>query len=226
MCFSVEIERDLKKLSLIFGATLDQEAFHTLHHFSQTNPKMFKVPGKDNRIFPNIFSPVLISKEGTRSIRPMRYRVRPAGSTSEVPSKYNLYNARLDGLQKRKTWKTLMGRQHCLFPFKKFFEWVKGGPSGKKRLVTFFPQGKDIMWVPGLYDKWVSEDKTLSFESFALITDDPPHEILEQGHDRAPLFLKEEKIDEWLNFPSQRGQQSVQRILSYREEVIYGHRYD
>ena len=225
MCFSVKIERDLKKLAQIFGAFPDRDAFVTLSQETKRNPKIFKVPGPDDRIYPNIFSPVIVSQGGRRNIRPMRYRIRPAGSLEEVPTKYNLYNARMEGLLKRKTWRALVGKNHCLFPFKQFYEWVNG-PDGKKRLVTFFPKGKDIMWAPGLHDKWISEDNSFTFESFALITDDPPTEVLAQGHDRAPLFLKEEAIDEWLDFPFSEKKVSPIEILSKREPIIYGHTYE
>lgn len=225
MCFSVEIERDLKKLAQIFRAFPDRDAFTTLSQETQRNPKMFKVPGPDNRIYPNIFAPVIVSQGGRRNIRPMRYRIRPSDSLDEVPTKYNLYNARQDGLLKKKTWRVLIGKNHCLFPFKRFYEWVKG-PGGKKRQVTFYPKGKEIMWAPGLYDKWVSEDKSLFFESFALITDDPPSEVLAQGHDRAPLFLEEEAIDQWLEFPFAKNEVSPLGILSKKGAVTYGHFYE
>ena len=225
MCFSVKIERDLKKLSAFFNAMPVAKAFQSLKVSAEHFPKMFKVPGNDNIVYPNIFAPVLVYSNGQRLIRPMRYRLRPFGSREEVPAKYNLFNARMDSLFKKKTWKRLVGVNHCLFPFKEFYEWVPGGKGGKKRLVTFFPKGKELMWAPGLYDSWTSQDESFSFESFALITVEPPSEILEQGHDRSPLFLNAEFVDEWLKFPKENGPRNVLEMLSNHQDVTYGHSY-
>ena len=225
MCFSVKIERDLKKLSAFFNAMPVPKAFQGLRRNTEQFPKMFKVPGEDNIIYPNTFAPVIVYVNGQKLIRPMRYRVRPSGSREEVPTKYNLFNARMDSLFKKKTWKRLVGVNHCLFPFKEFYEWVPGGEKGKKRLVTFYPLEKELMWSPGLFDTWTSQDGSLSFESFALITVDPPSEVLEQGHDRSPLFLSADFVDEWLKLPGERGARNVSDILSKRQEVTYGYSY-
>ena len=225
MCFSVKIERDLKKLSAFFNAMPVAKAFQGLKRNVEQFPKMFKVPGEDNIIYPNTFAPVIVYVNGQKLIRPMRYRIRPSGSREEVPTKYNLFNARTDSLFKKKTWKRLVGVKHCLFPFKAFYEWVPGGEKGKKRLVTFYPTKQDLMWAPGLFDTWTSQDGSVSLESFALITVDPPSEILEQGHDRSPLFLSADFVDEWLKLPGERGTRNVFDILSKRQEVTYGHSY-
>ncbi len=226
MCFSVKIERDLKKLSALFKAMPVPKAFQSLKNNAEHLPKVFRVPGKDNIIYPNTFAPVLVYSNGQKLIRPMRYRIRPFGSREEVPAKYNLFNARMDSLYKKKTWKRLVGVNHCLFPFKEFYEWVPGSENGKKkRLVTFYPKEQEIMWAPGLFDSWTSQDGSLSFESFALITVDPPAEILEQGHDRSPLFLNARFVDEWLRLPSEQGPRNVLDVLSNRQKVTYGYSY-
>ncbi|MEC7181178.1 MAG: SOS response-associated peptidase family protein, partial [Bdellovibrionota bacterium] len=126
----MKIERDLKKLSAFFNAMPVPRAFQELKRGTQEFPKVFKIPGEDNIIYPNIFAPVIVYASGQKFIRPMRYRIRPAGSREEVPTKYNLFNARLDSLLKKKTWKRLVGVNHCLFPFREFYEWVPGGENG------------------------------------------------------------------------------------------------
>ena len=158
MCFSVKIERDLKKLSAFFKAMPVPRDFQNLKRNTERFPKMFKVPGADDIVYPNTFAPVLVYQQGQRFIKPMRYRIRPSGSEEEVPAKYNLFNARMDSLFKKRTWKPLVGSKHCLFPFKEFYEWVPGGENGKKRLVTFYPKEQELMWAPGLFDSWTSPD--------------------------------------------------------------------
>ena len=105
----------------------------------------------------------------------------------------------------------------ALFPFFRFFEWVRN-VKGKKELVAFAPDNYDLMWAPALYDSWVSKDNTMSFRSFAVITDDPPPEIEEQGHDRCPIFLQETRIDDWLQ-PQGKSAAHYYELLQYKEPV-------
>lgn len=198
---------------------LELEALLGLKPNSRRKSLPFKVPADDNRVFSNYFTNVIVGGERKRMFRPMRYRLRPAGSDSEVPSKYNLFNARLDSLETRETWRPLYNRQHGIFPFKKFFEWV--APSGgKPKLISFYPQNREIMWAPCLWDKWVSPNGEITFESFALITTGPRPEVRAQGHDRCPLFMAENQIESWLN-PLEVGPEKIREILESSEPVQY-----
>ena len=220
MCFSVQIDRNLNRVANRFGAEISRESFLRLNDSKTSNPKMFKVPDEDNRIFPNVHAPVIIKSGDKRILKPMRYRVRPAGSKEEVPSKYNVFNARLDALETRKTWMPLFMNSHALFPFTNFYEWIEH--EGKKKLITFKPEDRDIMWAPTLYDVWQSHDGRERIESFALITTDPPPEIERMGHDRCPIFLKEEYIDDWLT-PENETRDEVYEMLKEQESVTYSY---
>ncbi len=110
-----------------------------------------------------------------------------------------------------------------LFPFVRFFEWVE--EDNKKRLVSFLPENREIMWAPCLWDCWENPEKTMGFYSFALITDDPPPEVSERGHDRCPIFLKEKYNDEWLTVggptTSKRSREEWYLLLKNKEDVFY-----
>lgn len=222
MCFSVQVVRNLSELVKHFDALIDKSAFEEFNRLKDEVPQLFKGPDEDDRIFPQTFAPVIVgrtSKDGLqRVLKPMRYRLRPHDALEEVPSKYNLFNARLDSLEKRKSWRGIFGRNHCLFPFKRFYEWVEND-EGKKQLVSFYPKDREFMWAPGIFDHYKGPEG--EFSSFALITREPPTEVLAAGHDRCPLFLREDKIDLWLN-PQNREISELYEILTPLEEVIYG----
>ncbi len=234
MCFSVQVEKNQLKLAKRFKAEVsaaEDKAFRELKargddldyvkqalwlaRRPSTNP--FKEPGDDGRVFPGYFTWVIVHEKGRRVFKKMRYRVRPHGAP-EIPSKFNVFNARIDAIEKRKTWKGLFMRNHALVPFVRFYEWVEH--DGKKKLITFAPENKDIMWAPGLWDHWESKDGKISFSSFAIITDDPPPEVAEMGHDRCPIFLQESAIDEWLT-PAKKSKADMYEILKTKEEVTY-----
>ncbi|MCB9026617.1 MAG: SOS response-associated peptidase family protein [Bdellovibrionaceae bacterium] len=182
---------------------------------------LFKEADHNGRIYPNGIAPVIVWENRNRVIKPMRYRVRPAGSKEEIPTQYNVFNARLDSLEKRKTWKSLFMKQHALFPFVKFYEWVED-EGGRKQLIVFQPEKKEIMWAPALFDTWTSKDGLVHFDSFALITDDPPPEVAAQGHDRCPVFLKESNIDSWLQ-PEHLNKENAYLLLKNLEPVYFKH---
>lgn len=76
------------------------------------------------RIYPFYFSPVIMVEKTARIITPMRYRILPRTGV-EIPSKYNVFNARRDSLLEARTWKQTFSKQHAIFPFVKFYEWVE-----------------------------------------------------------------------------------------------------
>ena len=219
MCFSVEIIRDLKFLAQEFGAKIDKKAFMNLKNLSEKNPKDFKLPGEDNRIFPNVFAPILVKEKNERIFMPMRYRIRPKGTKEEIPSKYNLYNARMDSLFTKTTWTKILQNHRGIVPFKRFFEWVKTD-SGKKKLGVFSPIGMDYMWAACLTDEWVSSDNKVSLKTFAIVTGEPPKEVQNAGHDRCPLFLKRVLIDSWISSKHE-NYEKLLKILSEKEKVTY-----
>lgn len=236
MCFSVEVEKELQKLARYFKAQQSEADYIYFESLKQKaedrewvkaqlklkqkpRSSIFKEANPDHRIYPGYFTSVIVQDQAQCLLKPMRYRLRPAGSHEEIPSKFNVFNARLDSLENRPTWSPLFMRQHGIFPFKRFFEWVED--AGKPRLISFAPENRGLMWAPCLWDYWESPDKSLSFHSFALITDDPPPEIKARGHDRCPIFLKEDKIQAWLN-PQQLTKSEIYRLLKSREEVTFG----
>lgn len=232
MCFSAEVNKDLKELLKRFKAEAsasDQLFYNHLKTLDSTRLKevlnlkrkptspFFKEPDKDHRIFPGYFTWVMVQENGRNVFKMMRYRVRPKGSIEEIPSKFNVFNARIDSLEHRQTWNKLFTKQHGLFPFKRFFEWVED--DGKKRLVSFAPEKQEIMWAPCLWDYWENPQKTFGFYSFALITDDPPPEVSAVGHDRCPIFLREDFIQDWLTV--NRSKEEYYLLLKNLEKVYY-----
>lgn len=111
-------------------------------------------------------------------------------------------------------------KNHGLFPFKRFYEWVER--KGAKKLIEFHPNNQEIMWAPMIYDRWSSANNEVEFSSFALITTDPPQEVEEQGHDRSPIFLKEKHIKSWLK-PSELSKERAYELLSEQEETYFDH---
>lgn len=170
------------------------------------------------RIYPNYFCPVMVVEDGKRIIRPMRYRVLPK-SGFEIPTKFNVFNARRDSLFTAKTWKEIFGKHHAIFPFLKFYEWVEG-KGGKPRELYFEPDGFEDMWSASLYSQ--TKTKAGLLESFAMVTDDPPKEVAAAGHDRCPVFLDHEFLDDWMN-PKGKTLEYLDGLLTHKEKTYFSH---
>jgi putative SOS response-associated peptidase YedK len=199
MCFSLHVEKKLNQLSETFEALSSKKDFAYYSALKEKKPEDYMAPDDEGRIYPYYWSPVIVKERGHRIIKPMRYRLRPQGSSEEVPNKFNIFNARLDSLESRKTWKPLLGKRHCLIPIRGFYEWV-ATDEGKKQ-IEFYPPEHKLVGVAGLYDIWQGKDHygdTIELHSFAVITQDPPPEVEEMGHDRCPIVLNSNSWDQWL----------------------------
>lgn len=235
MCYSVEVQKELKRIAERFNTEIlaEHETWYEELKKRANDPKFvkealnlsrapksnfFKEPSADNRIYPGYFTNIIVEENGRRVFKKMRYRVRPAGSATEIPTKYNVFNARIDSLEARDTWRKIFTKNHALLPFTRFFEWVDS--NGAKKQISFAPNDKEIMWAPCLYDYWENEKEGFGFYSFAIVTDDPPPEVLENGHDRCPIFLREDQISNWLR-PEGKTTTELYEILRKREVTHY-----
>lgn len=219
MSFCITVVQDLKELARRFDAKICDSAFDLHIKRSQKDPKTFKEFSKLGRVYPNYWAPILCLENGERVIRPMRYRLRPHWAKEDLPSKYSLNTARLDTLKTSKIWSKVFDHHHGLLVYKSFLEWVTDPETGKRALVSFKPKDFDYIWAPVIFDRSKLEKSKEDFLSFAMITHDPTPEILKAGYDRCPVFLKEEKISEWLNTDSSKKIDHIKTLLNI--ETVY-----
>ena len=219
MCYSILVEQDTKRLASRFEAKLDQVGFDEYRANTKVDPKKFKPLAEHPRIYPNYYAPIMVrDKQGERLLTPMRYRLRTRWADKEVPTKYNLFNCRMDAIEKRRSWQPIFMKQHGVLVFKKFFEWVEDEETGKKKVVSFSPKDQEYIVCPVLYE--IYQDAETRIISFAVITTDPNPEVLAAGHDRSPVFLKEQYIDQWLN-PKEATKEQIYAMLQDSESTYY-----
>lgn len=190
----------------------------------------------ESRIFPRHYMTMLMLDEnGEKVVAPVRYLIRPHDKDAKFDLKYKgCYNARLDNLDNVKWWKDCLGQRHGIILVKKFYEHVPTSKFsennelppqfiGQKDMVLCFePNNVEYMFIPTLWDEWKGDGKS-SLISAALITDDPAPEIARAGHDRTPIFLKQNVVDSWLNAKG-RSVKELKEIFDERERPYYAHR--
>ncbi|HEL4259281.1 SOS response-associated peptidase family protein [Stenotrophomonas maltophilia] len=182
---------------------------------------------RDNRIFPGTYAPVMVSENGQRVIKPMRYRCRlpdaPARNDVLYPGSYNARRDSLEGY-----WRGAFGQRHGVVVIQAFYEHVSrhavGGrtPAPDDRtgdvVLEFRPDPPRDLLVACLWSEWDGPEGRLL--SFATITDTPPADISAAGHDRGIVPIRPEHLDAWLN-PEPGDLASQYRILDDREEIRY-----
>lgn len=230
MCFSVQVDIDLKKLSQLYKAQINAKAFDYLKNAALTDPKGHKYVQDDGRVFTKIWSPVIIFHKGQREIRPMRYQLLPHfcednkytrvnPKTARKVEIKNTYNARMESLLTGKAWQKPFGNYHAILPTLSFYEWVEG-ESGKE-IFKFTPKTNEHMNIACLYDNWFGPKDEI-IQSFAIITRDPEPEVLEAGHDRTPVNLERENIDKWL-ITDKRAPAEFLELLNNPHRPFYEH---
>ncbi|MDG0853727.1 SOS response-associated peptidase family protein [Roseateles puraquae] len=186
---------------------------------------------RDSRIFPGVYAPVMVVRDGQRVVLPMRYQCRPAGKPADYDVKFpGTYNARRDNLEG--FWRGQFGHTHGILLVDTFFENVKRhdmehrplAPDEKPENVVlqFNPNPPELMYIACLWSHW-KKDGEADLLSFAAITDEPPPEVAAAGHDRMIVRIRPEHVDVWLNAnPS--NLKALYDIFDDRTPAFYEHR--
>jgi putative SOS response-associated peptidase YedK len=180
----------------------------------------------DLHVYPYMKSPVIAHFDTTNKLQLMSYSLVP--SWSKVPKpKFATYNARLDRPNKETieyifnapTWRTPFKNHHCIVPITSFFESCRQGTHMGN--IVKFSADSPILFVAGLWDKWVNPITNDIIYSFATITDNPCEFILNVGHDRQPVFLNDDNAMKWLNNQFNSVQMAYSFLKNHQEPINY-----
>lgn len=184
----------------------------------------------DYRIFPGSFVPVMVMEAGQRVLVPMRYHCRPAGKPASFDEQFpGCYNARRDSL--KGFWEPLYRTCRGVVVLSAFYEHVSRhlaegrvlGPGEKQQdaIVEFRPEPAQDVIAACLWSRWTAPGVP-DLLSFALITEDPPPEVLAVGHDRCIVPLDPLDVDVWLD-PGTTDVGLLDTILNRRLRPYFGH---
>ncbi len=122
----------------------------------------------------------------------------------------SIFNARLETASEKTTFKDAWQSHRCIIPAYYYFEWEHFKSSNGKIKTgdkyAIQPTGSSATWLCGLYR--IEE----GYPVFVILTKEPTTEIA-KIHDRMPLILPKEKINEWIN-PSSNPVDLIQFALS------------
>ncbi|MBR3017834.1 MAG: SOS response-associated peptidase [Clostridia bacterium] len=149
-------------------------------------------------VSPSCIVPVIATnKAGILSVFPMKWgfaNPRTGGL---------LINARSETASTKPTFREAWESHRCIVPASYYFEWEHvGDATGKKSTGHKYmiqPAGQTTAWLCGLYRL------EQGLPSFVILTREPG-EAIRFIHDRMPLMLPREQVDEWIkpeNYPAE-----------------------
>ncbi len=228
----VEAERKLLKKETKGALESQRIATNKIERARQKIAEMHRTEDhpSDARIFPKSYVPVMVMENGELVIKPMRYQCRPARAPAFYDDKFpGTFNARRDSL--REFWRGEFGQTHGLVVAQSFYEWVPTHKAEGREMhpdeepstteIVFNPQAGQDMLIACVYSDWQREGEE-DLLSFAFITDDPPPEVFDAGHDRCVIPLRPENVMTWLT-PQGRSLEELDQLLEDRERPYYQH---
>jgi putative SOS response-associated peptidase YedK len=159
------------------------------------------------RCVPGYQAPVMTNHGSQRTLESMRFGLVPSWS-KEPRVKFSTYNARLMSpdsktgkevpIYEKPTWRSAFRSRHCLVPMETFIEPLYSGKYAGN-MVAFGREDADALLAAGIWEEWADKSTGEVIPSFSILTDDPIPFVERLGHDRTPVFLKEEAFEEWLS---------------------------
>jgi putative SOS response-associated peptidase YedK len=150
-------------------------------------------------IFPGLQAPVVRAERVGLTLDFMQFGLVPHWSKERKPS-FATYNARIETVLEKPAWKNCFVRNHVLVPLSGFLESAASGPFGGN-MVEFYPELRPMLYAAGIFDIWRDLKSGEEIRSFAILTKEPSEFILQNGHDRCPIFLSGESARDWLRKP-------------------------
>lgn len=164
----------------------------------------------DERFLPYTQIPVIVATPQGVRLTKMNFSLVPSWS-KEPKVKFATHNARIETVTEKPAWREPFSSKHCLIPMTNFFESVYEGPHAG-HIISFGKETEadtntdtenkkfgSVLFAAGLFDVWVNPETKEQLISCAILTTEPPPFILENGHDRTPIFLNFDDGKIWLS---------------------------
>ncbi len=172
---------------------------------------------KKAHVFPRYKSAVVVKVNQKTQIKPMQFGLIPFFEKEEKPKKI-FHNARVETVSEKVSFKKPFLETRCLVPMDSFFEYIWTTET-TKWIARFYSKNIQMLVAAGIWSSWKSPSGKI-IDSFSILTTEPPEFILKTGHDRCPLFLKQDSFEDWLE-PIKNEPKQLLKILENKEEIQF-----
>jgi putative SOS response-associated peptidase YedK len=108
---------------------------------------------------------------------------------------YKMFNARVETIQEKPTFRTSFGNRRCIIPASFFYEWKD--EDGKKTPYCIKVKDEKFFAMAGIFSLWTDLKTKTSLNTFSILTSSSNDE-LSPVHERMPVILKPEEEVIWL----------------------------
>lgn len=107
-----------------------------------------------------------------------------------------MINARSETIDTSKAFKAAFKAQRCIIPASGFFEWEQL-EANRKQPWHIYPTDSPVFSFAGLWETWKSPEGT-AVETCTILTCEP-NDFMSRTHNRMPVILSRDAINQWLN---------------------------
>ncbi len=127
-------------------------------------------------------------------------------------------NARAEIMDQRPAFRDAFRKRRCVVPADGFYEWT--GAKGSRQPIWFHREDGGLLLFAGLYESW--QPVLDVWEPTFTIVTTQANATIQPIHDRMPVILPEELVDEWLH-PAQADPVALSGLLGpAREGLLIG----
>lgn len=163
------------------------------------------------RVVPYRAGPVITAiDQRCLALEMMQYSLIPSWSR-EKKLKFATYNARIETVCEKPTWKESFPYHHCLIPVSQFVEPIYTGDYAGN-MVGFYSD--NVMLAAGIYNRWLDRTTGDELASYAMLMKEPLAYVKKVGHDRSPIFLSLSDGLKWMRGSRANPQEQRKELLS------------
>lgn len=148
---------------------------------------------KDTNRPPGTDMPIILDARPGK-LHYIKWGLIPSNSR-EIP-KFSTTYCRIETMQSLPTYKSLVGKRHCVFVVEGFYEWDRN--SKDKQPYFFERMDKRIMLLAGFWDSWKDPKTGIVIPSCTMIMQ-PANSYMSKIHNRMPCLLSEAESAIWLD---------------------------
>ena len=157
---------------------------------------------------------LVLTCENKRTIKGMYWGLVPNWSKKHNISN-RMINARMETLIEKPSYASLVRSQRCIVIADGYYEWMQTS-QGKQPYYIHDP-GNIILPFAGLWDRWQNVGKQERMTCTIITTE--PNKELKQIHNRMPVILTRERMDEWID--CRHNNKVLQLLKPYTKDLDY-----
>ncbi len=114
------------------------------------------------------------------------------------------FNAKAETVKDKPMFRSAIDRRRCIVPADAFYEWApaaNGDPTRRKQPWCFrASSGPGLLLVGGLWEQWrpSDQDSATPLHTCTILTT-VANELVDRVHDRMPVLIAEDDLEEWLS---------------------------